>query len=94
MTEEQRELFVAIAKAGITCGLNHPFEWLVNWCRTLDAWAKYEEIQAKEVEAYECYVALYTETAPDFRPTIDDIVKMIDVYYLSAKGIIWKREKP
>ena len=81
MTEDQRDLFIAIARGGITCGLNHPFEWLVNWNRSLMNWAKWEEVAAKERKAYECYAALYDDTVPDFHPSVEDIVKMVNAFY-------------
>jgi len=81
MTEDQKMLFISIARLGIACGLGHHFEWLLNWIRSLDSWAKYEEIPQKELEAYECYVALYDDIAPDYHPTIKDIAKMLNHFY-------------
>ena len=81
MREDQRDLFISIARAGITCGLNHPFEWLVNWNRSLTHWAKYEDLAAKELEAYECYAALYDDTAPEYHPSVKDIEEMVTAFY-------------
>lgn len=85
MTKDQKELFVAIAQSGITCGLEHHFEWLVNWIRSLGMWAKHEEIDDKELAAYECYAALYSESAPGYNPTVDDIIEMVNKFYSRPK---------
>ena len=31
MTSEQKDIFISIAQMGVACGLDHPYEWLMNY---------------------------------------------------------------
>ena len=62
MTQDQKNLFVAIAQMGIICGLTHPFEWYVNYMRSLQIIYTDVKLPQKQKEATECFLEFYKET--------------------------------
>jgi hypothetical protein len=73
MTQEQKDLFVSIMQMGWACGLEHPYECLVNFCRTLDMWTRYEDMPKLEKRAHEAFVAFLRGTKSCPEDTIDAI---------------------
>lgn len=67
MTQEQKDLFISIAQMGMTCGLDHPFEWLNNYIRHLPNFEVYEDIPGKQEAAEDAFIAFLkdTECQPD-----------------------------
>jgi len=61
LTQLQSDLFVKIATMGWLSGLENPIEWYVNYCRSLDMWCRYEDVEQKEREATECMISFFFE---------------------------------
>lgn len=87
----QEKLFISIARTGIACGLWHPFEWLTHYNRTLGNWCVYKEIDARESEANEMFLAFFHGCAsgegdPMQSWGIDDMNAAINRYYEKPKS--------
>lgn len=74
MTQEQKEIFISYAQAGIACGLNHPVEWYVNGSRMINH-MEYDKIGERLKELDDAFVAFYAGTAscPEEQEEIDKI---------------------
>lgn len=91
MTPEQMMLFVREAQAGVACGLEYPFEWYVNACRTLMNTTYYPDIPKREEEIAEAFLAFFRGTAshpddPVLTWTIDDMHEACDEWYARARA--------
>jgi len=81
LTQLQSDLFVKIAKMGWLSGLENPIEWYVNYCRSLDMWCRYEDVEQKEREATECMVSFFFEngmfeyTEEEKNKEFDELIK-------------------
>lgn len=73
MTPEQKDLFISIAQMGMTCGLNHPFEWLSNYIKHLPNFAIYAEIPEKERDAEDAFVAFLQNTGAGPDDPVEDM---------------------
>jgi hypothetical protein len=62
LTPEQNKLFVEIAQTGITCGLEHPYEWFVNYERSLSMLHPWSEVEKLYQEALKTYVEFFKGT--------------------------------
>ena len=81
MTPEQKDLIVKMFQMGMACGLDHPFEFFMNYLRSLDH-MDYKKIPELEKNAYEAMLEFMKGCGgcpeeDDFYNTLD-IVKFND----------------
>lgn len=86
MNDQQKELFVGLARLGVSCGLWHPYEWLINYLRALDTWCAYGEIPKRTAEANEAFLVFFKECAagegdPLSFWKLDDMNAAIEKYF-------------
>lgn len=62
MTPEQKVTFITIAQMGMACGLTHPFEWLLNYTRSVDQFTPYEKVPQAIESAEEAFIAFLRNT--------------------------------
>ena len=55
MTPEQKDTLIEMFQMGMACGLDHPFEFFMNYLRSLDH-VDYKKIPKLEKEAYEAMI--------------------------------------
>ena len=81
MTEDQKETFLQIARCGVTCGFQHPLEWIANYCRGFVSVLPYESQEKAAQEAYETYAAFYSEAGPGAPTTVREVEDMVIAFY-------------
>ena len=59
MNQKQKDKFIEIAQFGVSCGLEHPFEWIENFLYHGLQLCPFEERHELEVNAVDAFVAFY-----------------------------------
>lgn len=87
MTPEQKDTLVGMFQIGMACGLNHPFEFFMNYLRTLDHF-DYKKVPELERKAYEAMLEFMKgcagcEEEQEFYNNLDvvSLNKYIDGWY-------------
>ncbi len=91
MTNEQKDLFISIAQMGMTCGLDHPFEWLNNYIRHLPNFAIYAEIPEKQKDAEDAFIMFLRNTAGPDDPT--ENLDCEGLYKMIGDRYEWERKR-
>lgn len=59
LTQENKDYFISAARMGIACGLEHPYEWLMNvLMHSMNLFA-YSEIPQEETKYLNAFLAIY-----------------------------------
>lgn len=90
MTPEQEHTFVQAAMLGVTCGLEHRYEWYCNALRAL-LHGLYDEIPAKTKELAEAFLAFEQSTASC--PQEEDDLKTIEEFTLRVRAWYGSRDR-
>lgn len=80
MTPEQKDIFVSIAQMGVACGLDHPYEWLMNYDMHAGQLMSYKDVNDNMNKAYGAFVAFFNGcgSGPDDPMETWDQDQMID----------------
>ncbi len=82
MTDEQKKLFVEMARAGVTQGFHHVLEWPDAYQRMLGVALPYGEAHSPTQDAWDALAAFWSETGPwEATLTRDDMYKLVDNHF-------------
>lgn len=90
MTPEQKDIFISIAQMGVVCGLDHPYEWLVNYELHAPQLMPYADANKNMNKAYEAFLAFFHGCGSCPRDPMetwstDDMIKAINEFYRRSK---------
>ncbi len=88
MTENQKSIFIQVAKMGFSCGLTHPWEWLANALR--QDWLPFDQRNAIEESYIQSFVAFWRECEafpgdPCEQATAETLMAEINRWYNQPK---------
>lgn len=91
MTPEQKDTFISIAQMGVACGLDHPYEWLVNYELHAPQLMAYTDANKNMNKAYDAFLAFFHDcgSCPDDPMetwTTDDMIDAINKFYRRRKN--------
>lgn len=59
MTSKQKDIFISIAQMGVACGLDHPYEWLMNYDLHAPQLMSYTDVNKNMNRAYDAFLAFF-----------------------------------
>ena len=91
MTPEQKDAFISIAQMGVACGLDHPYEWLVNYEMHAPQLMAYTDVDKNLRIARRAFLEFFhgCGSCPDDPMetwTIDGMLDSIDEFYRRRKN--------
>lgn len=87
MTEKQKDIIIEIFQTGMACGLNHPYEFFVNYIRSFMNFLPYDDIPKAEQDAYDAFIEFMKGTAG--HPDEEEWLKTLDADKLNKRINSW-----
>jgi len=85
MTDEQKHLFVEMARAGVTQGLYNVLEWPDAYQTMLGVALPCGDDLAPAQEAWDAFAAFWSQTGPwEARLSREDMHKLVDAHFLKC----------
>jgi hypothetical protein len=90
MTSEQKDTFISIAQMGVACGLDHPYEWLMNYDLHAPQLMSYADVNKNMSKAYDAFLSFFHECGcgpgdPMETWTQEEMIDAINKFYKTER---------
>jgi hypothetical protein len=92
MTQEQKDVFISIAQMGVACGLDHPYEWLMNYDLHAPQLMAYTDTNKNLNKVYDAFLAFFHGCGgcpedPMETWSQDQMIDAINEFYRRSKDV-------